>query len=86
MAEPGQPQLPSRHSVRYAPLKTAPKQDITHMTTRFTAAITTKAVTAMALAAIATVPVVIVRPQQHPQVHIMAEDTTAVVRRFAGSI
>lgn len=86
MAEPGQPQRPSRLSVRCVPLKTAQKQDITHMMGRFTAAMITTAAIAMALVVIAMVPADTARPPQHLQAHIMAEDTTAVIRRFAGSI
>lgn len=53
---------------------------------RFTAAMITTAAIAMALVVIAMVPADTARPPQHLQAHIMAEDTTAVIRRFAGSI
>ena len=77
MAETGQPQPPSRPNTRFVQLKTAQRPDIMHMTARYTA---------MVLADIATVPAVIAEPPQHLRVHIMAEDTTAVAKRFAGSI
>ncbi len=86
MAETGQPQPPSRPNTRFVQLKTAQRPDIMHMTARYTAAMTTTMVIAMVLADIATVPAVIAEPPQHLRVHIMAEDTTAVAKRFAGSI
>lgn len=77
MAEPRQLR-PSLPDVRYAPSKTARKQDIIHMTVRLTAAMITATDIVM-------IPAVSVKPPQHPHVHIIAEDM-AVIKLFAGSI